>query len=594
MRLRHYILLLFILPFLAYFSSFWNQFVWDDEQFIYSNQYVHEFNVRKIFTESTTSGSGIGSDYYRPLTTLSFAIDTAVWDLKPFPFHLSNTLLHIASGIFIFILFLKLGIPKKSAFWIALLFQLHPLQTEAVSYINSRGDSLYTFFGMLSALSFVALLKKETYHMALYNLKFIFAKNIFVVTTILFYVFTILSKEIGIAILGINGLIFLYWYFTKSKGTIVLFLSKNKAATVALFSTIVVAVLYIILRATVLNFSNTFNLYTDGSLYSQNLLVRLLTFSKVVWIYFGLLLFPYHLHMERVTDIVSSPFSIWPLLTIALFCILLWISCLEFKKNHTVNIAFGTAWFFGMLIPVSGIIPINGILYEHWLYLPIVGFLCAVYGLYNFFDITSVKKILSRHIQIFLSAVVVLYIVLITRQNYFWSTPVRLYEYLLQYTESGRIYNNLGMAYGNEKNYPKAIEMYKKGIAFNDEYPQMYHNLANSYRDTGETKLAIENYQKALALEPKFYISYTPLINLLLQEKRYDETESLIAEIRNQWPTDSDSYFFEIVYLIELEKFTEAEKVLTELQQKFPTAQNQIIYARQLLQTQTAEKNTSK
>ena len=94
-----YILLLVVLTIVSYASSLNNAFVWDDEQFIYNNNYVKQFVVSKLWTENTIAGAGQTSTYYRPLTTFSFAVDHAIWGLNPFGFHLTNTLLHMGAGI---------------------------------------------------------------------------------------------------------------------------------------------------------------------------------------------------------------------------------------------------------------------------------------------------------------------------------------------------------------------------------------------------------------------------------------------------------------------------------------------------------------
>ena len=92
MSTKKLVLILIGATFLAYFSSFSNPFIWDDEQFITSNAYVRNFDIGKIFTTNTVAGAGVQSNYYRPLTTLSFAVDTAIWGSNPFGFHLTNLL----------------------------------------------------------------------------------------------------------------------------------------------------------------------------------------------------------------------------------------------------------------------------------------------------------------------------------------------------------------------------------------------------------------------------------------------------------------------------------------------------------------------
>ena len=76
-----------------------------------------------------------------------------------------------------------------------------------------------------------------------------------------------------------------------------------------LYPFIITAAVYLFLRATALNFQNTFNLYNEQNIYTDNFSVRLFTLFKVVTEYFSLLLWPNHLHMERSVDLAHSLFS---------------------------------------------------------------------------------------------------------------------------------------------------------------------------------------------------------------------------------------------------------------------------------------------
>jgi len=69
---------------------------------------------------------------------------------------------------------------------------------------------------------------------------------------------------------------------------------------------ILIAVIYIVLRLTILNFQNTLNLYNQENLFTSRLDIRILTFLKTLPIYLGLIFYPISLHMERTIEIPSS------------------------------------------------------------------------------------------------------------------------------------------------------------------------------------------------------------------------------------------------------------------------------------------------
>ncbi len=497
MPTKKLLLILVALALICYLPFLGNKLVWDDEQFIYSNAYVQNFSVGKIFSTSTTDGAGIISNYYRPFTTLSFAIDYQFWRLNPIGYHLPNLLLHLGSGVLLFNLLKLIGLPRTVSFWISALFLIHPIQTEAVIYANSRGDSLYTFFALLSLLSFLYFYKQKSLTLRYYEQNLVIKPIVFAIATPLLYLSSILSKEIGIATFGLFCLIFGQQFLTNKKQQ-----GVTKANLTILVILAVIAGTYLWLRGTVLNFDNSYNFYEDTSLYGTSIAIRLLTFSKVVWIYFKLLLVPFPLHMERDTELVTSLRSIFPWATLTLTTILSWAGWREYRSHKQVLIWFGLCWFFGMLTPVSGIIPINGVLYEHWLYVPMVGFFICLYGVLN--TIKIVPKSIKRNANIFLISFASILIILTLRQNYIWGTPIRFYTHLLKYTESARIQNNIAMAYADDQQLEKAMKHYQRSLEISQAYPQTYYNLANLYITTGGYEAAIPPLEQALVLAPEF------------------------------------------------------------------------------------------
>src|SRR5262245_29577230 len=105
----------------------------------------------------------------RPLLKLSFALN---WSISPSPvgFHLLNVVIHGANACLVYAL-LKKRFASSIALTTALLFALHPVQTEAVTYVTGRSVSLSALFalaclataGWASALYFACgLMVKET------------------------------------------------------------------------------------------------------------------------------------------------------------------------------------------------------------------------------------------------------------------------------------------------------------------------------------------------------------------------------------------------------------------------------------------------
>lgn len=531
MRFRTLLGILFVCTVIVYCSSFFNPFIWDDEQFIYKNEYVVSFSISKIFTENTIAGAGLKSNYYRPLTTLSFASDHALWGLQPLGFHVTNTFLHALAALLCALVLYLLTKSRGVSFWLALLFAVHPLQTEAVTYINSRGDSLSAVFGLTSALLTYLFLDNKQYVWRLYNLRYEIPRSLLITAAILSYVCSILSKEIGIASLVLIGIIVFEHARTHSVNA-----STVKKYLVVFSFFVCAAACYLLLRATTLNFQNSFDFYQDGSLYSQSTSVRLMTFTRVLWTYWKLIFIPYPLHMERTQDVITTVLSPWPLPTAVFLTGVLSASIFVGYKKKNFLPLYGYVWFFGLLSPVSGIIPINGVLYEHWLYLPIVGFFLFLVGWFQLAQKFLLQDTWRRYSMYLLSCCAVVLSILTIRQNYLWADTIRFYEYTLQYSVSARLHNNLGMAYAEKHQYSKALNHYNQALQLGGENPVMYHNIGNTYGALGDTAAAITNYKKAIALNPQFFYSYLALYRAYLHEKRTTEAAQLLQEYTQRFP----------------------------------------------------------
>ena len=148
--------ILFFVAFGVYANNLNNQLFWDDLDWISNNPRVHEFsagNTKSWLTENTLAGIGLKSNYYRPFLFATFTANYVVHQDKPFGYHLVNNLLHAGNAVLVFILLFFALKKRWPAFLVALLFAVHPLQTEAITYIAGRGDPLNVFWMLVSLLA---------------------------------------------------------------------------------------------------------------------------------------------------------------------------------------------------------------------------------------------------------------------------------------------------------------------------------------------------------------------------------------------------------------------------------------------------------
>ena len=559
-RYRAFILFI-VVGFAIYANAFQNQMFWDDNDSILNNLYVHDWGYfLKYFTENLIAGAGFFSNFWRPILLSVFSLEWHLWGGWSAGYHFVSTAFHIANAILIFRILHTLFQKYRVAILTALIFLVHPLQTESVTYIAGMADPLSVFFILLGIFFF---LKFRVSHVMLWKSKLYFL-------SLLMYVLALMSKETAIIMPAL--LVISDFFLERGAQEQISFKETLLRIWRTAWPFLVIGGLYILLRATVLNFGNTFNLYGEENAFTSNFDIRIFTFFRVLANYLGLLFWPLDLHMERGVEMATSLLSPSVIIGGLIFLGLSALAMSQFKRFPILS--FGIFWFFIGLAPTSNIlVPINGLIYEHWLYLPMIGIflilmwlgelLALKYGLKNIFLLAMIV------FAVFLS-------VLTMGRNRDWRNPITFYNQTLKYSPSSyRVINNLGMSYDEQKDYALAEITYKRAIAVSSSSPVAYHNLGNTYQKMGRIDLAIDNFNTAIKLDPKFYFSYNGLANIYLQDKDYKEARKVIEKYINYSGSKIETLFL-LARIATLEKdYNSALAYLEKAQEINP--QNKVI-----------------
>ena len=130
-----------------YLSTFPREFTnWDDPEYIVNNPLIRSLSLQKlnkIITEPYFAN-------YAPLTLLSYALDYSLWKLNPAGYHLHNLLLHLGCVVALFFLLRQFSLPRFVVLGSIVLFAIHPVNVETVSWASERKNLLATFFFFLS------------------------------------------------------------------------------------------------------------------------------------------------------------------------------------------------------------------------------------------------------------------------------------------------------------------------------------------------------------------------------------------------------------------------------------------------------------
>lgn len=512
--LKRPFLVIIALGFILYFPSLFGSFVWDDEDFVFANRYVQNYEIRNLFTHSITSGRDKESNYFRPVQGVIYATTYQLVGPTPFWFHLLNILVHLGATSAVFVFFKKIQ-PNDSSILpllISLIFLIHPVQTEAISYISGLSDPLFVLFGFLSLISF--LLKDERKNM--------------VPLSLIFFILSILSKETGLVFLP---LLFCVAFINNKSIT-----AKGKL-TLVIRETLPFILITLGYLTYHFSFINNFDVKASwgDTPYGNSLSVRLLTFIQNLFTYVSLLLFPKDLFMERdfsvfVQTTIVNPFSVMFTLTnLGILGMFFLIRRSKTFRPKLPVIVFCYLAFFISFVPYTGIVLINGIFYEHFLYLPLI-FFFAFWLILLWPEIKTFSKVST--------AIIILFLVCFAGRNLArqqdWLDPVRFYSQTHLYApRSTRIINGLGIAYFDQGDYAKAIQTYTSGIQINPFIPNFYHNIATSYLALENLEEAEKYYLQAIEIDQKFIFSWQALAKLYQTTGQTEKLSALTDKFRS-------------------------------------------------------------
>ena len=396
------IIILFCLGLVIYSHTLSSSFHFDDHLSIVSNLKIRNiFNLKAIFNFWPT----------RFITYLSLALNYRLEHLNVFGYHLFNLLVHLASAALVWQLtLLTLSTqalkddrvsrkPLLIAFFTALIFLTHPIQTQGVTYIIQRATSLATLFYLASLTLYAKARltegKKQTQPYYLASL-----------TTAILAMFT---KEMTITL----PLMILLYEFCFLKGEKKL----NLKYLIPLLATFFIIPLTMLLTKSV----NISKMHLNSELApSISPIHYFLTQLRVMVTYLRLLILPINQNLDYDYPVFRSLLELPVLLSTILIGILIFTAIKVFQKHRIIS--FAIFWFFLTLLPESSFIPIRDLVYEHRLYLPMFGFsLFLVYTIYYLTDTRNLRLAVAL-----LSAIVIAYSVLTYSRNFVWKDEISL------------------------------------------------------------------------------------------------------------------------------------------------------------------------
>ncbi len=479
----------------------------DDGLLIYQNPTVQGITLRNIVRAFTT----YDPELYIPLTFLTYQIDYVLGGIDPFFYHLQNLLWHSANAVLVFFLLRRILGPAQKGqdpstphappgvltlstlkfLTPALLFLVHPINTEAVAWAAARKDLVSTFFFLLSLLLYLQSGRR------------------FYLASVGMFALALMGKVSAVTLPVV--LVLVDWLrrpaqmgqdpSTPHAPPGVLTLSTLKFLTPYLALATLFGIIALVGKSG--GHPTSFLLATASTIFS------LQKFFLPLQLAVG---YPFS---GDIT--LASPKILLPFLGFLLY---LTFTGICFLKRWRVP-AFALSFFLLTLIPSlfnlsKGLINYLGA--DRYLYIPTIGLIILIAWL--------VAHIADRRPAL-TGTVVVLLLVTLSVMSYYqsltWRTNEALYQNVIElYPDSSGARVNLGNAYRNAGRLADALAEYEEAIRL-DQSPKAYYNRGITLEQLGRVDEAIASYSGALADDPTYALAHVNL-GRLLYERQEKET----------------------------------------------------------------------
>ncbi|MCM8775250.1 MAG: tetratricopeptide repeat protein [Candidatus Omnitrophica bacterium] len=508
---------------ITYVNSFKGDFVFDDGYTLLRNTKIQTLWP---FTKFFTTPRGLGD--------FTFALNFALGGRHPFGYHLINIVIHLAAGLVLYGIlrrtFLLPSMPpsfqhdgSELAFIIALLWIVHPVQVQSVTYISQRYESLC---GLFYLVTFYNTIRHAQDGASSNSKKWLLIAWISSACGML-------TKEV----MATAPLLILVYDRIFLASSIREIFRRRGHLYVGLFLTELVLVGVWIREAVILFLPEDQTWGAAGFGLKEITPVRyLLTQSGVLLYYLRLAVWPHPLAFlydwplaYHVHDVLGPLLGVGALFAITMFGL--------FKKPR---LGFLGIAFFVPFLPSSSFIPLNDLIFEHRMYLSLAPALTLLvlipYAASNRFSRRTSWVAFHKQwvAKLFFLAACIFSLLSIQRNGDYASHRGILEKNIRFAPGLAKLYVNLGELYMKEGAFQKAIEIYEKGLTMDPRSASLYNNLGHALVETGSLKQAVKAYQKAVELRPQFPealhnlgIALMKLGNMKAAESYYRQTLTL-------------------------------------------------------------------
>ena len=496
-------MLIILITFLTYSNIFQNEFIWDDPIFIVNWPTIRSFeNIPELIEGDLPKGHQGG---YRPIRGIFQTVSYHFFGTNPVGYHFQSIMIHLICTIIVYLIVLQMTDNSIIAFLTSLLFGVHPVHTEAITFITASFDSIGIIFFFAAFYLYIKKGKKKKNRRS----KLLYLLSILLAGIAFFTYEVTLTLPV---LLVLHDLIYKRIYPANLKEKLFGYLPY-----------MIVAGIYLFIRFFALK------IVSRSGYFAHSLYLTFLTMTKVFTKYLLISILPLNLSVNHIipTNIISGHLSenmssvflsqsLFDLPIIASAIIIIAVVCVAVKQIRTRPIIlFTIGWFFIALLPVSNLFfPHGTIMAERYLYISSFAACFLISNLiYKFYHYKSSRYLKLIAISLFVS-LLLFYSCQTHERNRDWENSLSLWSKTVQQTPfSVSANHNLGEAYYHLAKPEEAIQYLQKAISIKPSYSKASPLLAASYIDLNELQKARETLEKTLKKDPNsdlaiFFLGY--------------------------------------------------------------------------------------
>jgi tetratricopeptide (TPR) repeat protein len=487
---------LVIAALIAYSNSFAGPFIFDDLASIPENP-----TIRHLATAFSPPGGG-QTVTSRPVLNLTFALNYALSGTRVWSYHAVNLLIHALAGLALFGVVRRTltGLaarrpgdePTLAAFFVALLWLLHPLQSESVTYVVQRAESLMGMFYLLTLYCFIRGAEgreRDRGSRGWFALAFVSC------------LMGMGTKEVMVS----APVIVLLYDRTFVAGSFRAAWERRKWVHLSLAAT------WIPLLGLVLHGANRGG--SAGFGVALGFWDYFATQFQAVAHYLWLVIWPHPLILDYGAQVATSAWDVVPYAVV----IMALVGATVYALIRQPVLGFLGVWFFAILAPTSLVAVVRQTLAEHRMYLalaPVVALL-----------VLALRSWLGRRIwQVAIAVAATVFAGLTLARNVdYRSDETILLDTVAKRPGNAAAQNNLGNVLANTNRAEEALPHYEEALRLKPDYADVHFDEGNALSKLGRLPEAIRHYEEALRLEPNFADAHNGLGVALGLEGRLPE-----------------------------------------------------------------------